>query len=462
VSGSWRDPDSSVYVSDRVLRGMTAPAAADWEALTATEFFPRLLQDGKVVDTASVDVRGRPPDAWSPRAEPWALWLEHDRVPIVSYPYEWSFSMLRDAALAHLDVLLAALDEGFTLKDGSAYNVQFVGSRPVFIDIGSFQPLTGPWEGYSQFCRTMLYPLLLGAHLGVPFQPLLRGRLDGLRAVEVAGLFRGLTRYRPGVLRNVLVQSFLERHASAPTGEVREALVSAGYDSRLVAAVARKLRRLVGRLSATRRASHWLGYRANSGYGEDDLLAKDGFVREALGPGAPHGLVLDLGTNDGRYAELAAATADHVVAVDADEAVIDDLYRRLRARGDEQILPLVLDVADMTGGLGWRGRERVAFDDRCRPDVVLALALVHHLVVGANVPLGEVVDWLAGFGARLVVEFAHPDDPMVRHLLGGKNPRVAADYRRELFEERLGERCRIEAAMQLPLGTRTLYVATPR
>jgi ribosomal protein L11 methylase PrmA len=172
--------------------------------------------------------------------------------------------------------------------------------------------------------------------------------------------------------------------------------------------------------------------------------------------------VLDLGANDGAYSRLAAELADYVVAVDSDEMVIDGLYRRLRAEGNEKILPLVMNLVDPSGGTGWRNRERAPFSERVRPDVVLALALVHHLTIAANVPLPEVVAWLRSFGGRLVVEFVHADDVQVRRLLGNKPPGLFDDYQQEAFERLLAEQFLVHEQQRLPNGTRTLYLAEPK
>lgn len=457
---SFRDPDSAVFHADGlVLRGLSERAAADWKQLAASDFFPALVAEGKVVATEPHD--GSAPPA--PRGGEWVQVLRHERVPVLSYPYEWPFAMLRDAATVQLDVLIAALGEGMSTKDGTAYNVQFVGSRPVFIDIGSFEPVHGPWPGYHQFCRTQLFPLLVQAHLGVPFQPFLRGSVDGLRPSDVAGMFRGVSRFRKGVLRNVALHSMLERRVTSSAQDVQKQLSGSGFGADLAKAVAGNLRKLVRGLDVEKRASTWSDYRDTCSYSDDDAAAKRRFVEAAL-TAERAGLVLDLGANDGEYSLLAAEHADHVVAVDGDEAVVDRLYRRLRAEGRDDVLPLVMDLTDPSGGLGWRNRERAPFVDRVAPDLTLALALVHHLAVGANIPLPQVVAWLTGFaarGGRLVVEFVHPDDPMVQRLLADKPPGLFDDYRRDAFEALLAERCTVERTETLPSGTRTLYLVRP-
>jgi hypothetical protein len=455
--GSFRDPASTVfYLDGRVLRGLDGEAAAEWRALQDTRFFPRLLEQGKVCPTEQVP---------APSGDgTWALVLEHERIPFVSYPYEWTFSMLRDAALLHLDILLDALDEGVTMKDGYAYNVQWRGTTPVFIDVVSFERLRGgePWAGYRQFCQTFLYPLLLQAYKGVAFQPLLRGQVDGIPPDQMRRLFSGRDQLRPGVLKHVTLHSAMQsRMSKAGTQNTREELEAAGFSVELNRATVRALRKLVAGLSWRPDASHWADYQQTSTYTDQERAAKSEFVDQALA-GRRLGLVWDLGCNDGTYSRIAARHAAGVVAVDVADDVIDGLYRRLRDEGEHRILPLVMNLTDPSPGIGWRGRERAPFFERARPDAVLALALVHHLALAANVPLPEVVDWLRSLDARVVVEFVDPADPMAERLLGNLKPGIHDAYQREAFERLLGERFDVERRLELPSGTRTLYAAVPR
>lgn len=454
--GSFRDPANRVFHrGDDVLRGLDEQAARSYRELAGTEFFRTLLATGKVCGTETV---GELPDA------PWATVLRHERIPFVSHPYEWSFGMLRDAALLHLEVLREALAAGFTLKDGSAYNIQWRGVEPVFIDVGSFERAREgePWAGYRQFCQTLLYPLLLGAHLGVDFQPWLRARVDGIEAEQLRPLFRGLRRLLPGVPTHLHLHGAMQRrHATATTTDVRDQLRAAGYSRDLALATVRGLTRLVDRLDRPPPGSHWADYQRTCGYSPEDRAGKERFVEAGLTAGPRPGLVLDLGANDGRYARLAARHADQVVAVEQDPAVVDRLYRHLRADRDRRILPLLMDLADPSPGGGWRGVERASFAARAAADVVLALAVVHHLAIGRNVPLPEVVDCLVGLvrpGGRILVEFVHPQDPMARRLLANKPAGLFPDYRPEVFARLLAARCRIERRVDLPTGTRTLYL----
>src|SRR6266508_1852073 len=367
---SFRDPASSVFYSNgRVLRGLSDRGAADWAQLAETEFFPRLVAEHKAVTTTVVE-RGSLPDdeAWSR----YKVVLEHERIPFVSYPYEWTFEMLRDAAELHLEILLAALDDGMTMKDGYAFNVQWRGAAPTFIDIGSFEPGGGPWVGYRQFCQTFLYPLLLEAHLGVPFQRFLLGNLDGLEPGDMRRLFPGRRRFKKGVFRNVYLHSVMQNRVTRSTQSVQRDLKQAGFSTELTKATAKKLLKMVRGLRSKRSASNWAEYRDTCSYSEADRVAKERFVETAAREQRP-ALAWDLGCNDGTFARLVAEHAGYVVAVDGDDVVVNGLYRSVRDEGPANVLPLVMNLVDPSPGRGWRNAERRAFTDRDQPDLVLAL-----------------------------------------------------------------------------------------
>jgi hypothetical protein len=451
--GSFRDPESRVFAAGPdIHRALSAEGLRDFEALADSG----LLGDPRIVGTELVPGAEAPDGLLGGGV---AAVLRHERVPFVSYPYEWSFSMLKDAAMLQLDLMLDALERGLVLKDATPYNVQFVGSRPVFIDVGAFERLRENelWAGYRQFCALYLYPLLLQALRGIAFQPWLRGSLEGIAAGQVRGALSFRDRFRRGVWTNVHLYARLERRDS-DAGGVRKAV--AGAERQIIAANVRKLRRLVARLEWEPPAGVWLDYGVGA-YAERDAARKAAFV-ERVTRAATWECVWDLGANTGTYARIAAGAAGHVVAIDADAGAIEVLYRRLRDTGDETILPLTMDLADPSPSLGWRGRERRSLPERGRPDLVLALALVHHLAIAANVPLREIVDWFGELGGTLVVEFPTREDAMVRKLLARKRAGLHADYDRGHFERCLAGAFDLRRCEELAGGTRVLYHATPR
>jgi len=352
-----------------------------------------------------------------------------------------------------------ALADGLTLKDATPYNVQWNGPRPVFIDVGSFERYREgtAWEGYRQFCQLQLYPLMLTAWKDVPFQPWLRGALEGITPAEMHSLLSLRDRFRRGVTTHVVLHRRLEARYADRAGEVKRELARAGFRKELVLANARKLRGIVERLEWRGGSAAWGDYTQTRTYTEADAGRKAEFVQDAVRAVEP-GLVWDLGCNDGTYSRLAAAEGAYVVAVDGDHAVVD----RLAREEDENLLPLVVDLADPSPSLGWRGAERRHLPARGRPDLTLALALVHHLAITRNVPLAELLDWFASLGGALVVEFVDPADSQAQRLLAAKRDGLHGDYTRAEFERLIAERFDVARAEELAGGTRVLYLAQPR
>jgi SAM-dependent methyltransferase len=461
--GSFRDPLSRVYVDDAgVWRGLSKEALADYEALAASAFFTAALDRGDVIGTELVD------DTAAHAAVPddWAAVLRHERIDVISYPYEWPFEMLRDAARLQLSLARGALAEKLITKDATPYNVQFAGTKPVFIDVGSFERLrpSEPWPGYRQFCELFLNPLLIQAVRDVPFQPLLRGSIHGISPATAADLLRGSGGLQKGVFTHVKLHARAERRYADADRErdVKAELKQAGFGPGLIDAQLRNLEKAVEALRWRQQASTWSDYGDRAHYSPEDLRAKEAFVTAAIDPDSPPPRVLDLGANDGRFSRLAvAAGAQSVIAVDSDDVVVDRLYRDLRAEGERRILPLVLDLSDPSPGLGWRGRERPPFVERVRPDLVLCLAVVHHLALTNTVPLDEIVGFLADFGSPLVVEFPHRDDVMAARLLARKRPGVFDAYDVTTWEQALARHFSVRTRETLPSGTRTLYLCYP-
>ena len=451
---SFRDPDSRVFYAPNgdVCRALSARGLNDWNQLAATTFFPKLVAEGRIVGTEL---------AREPAPSGFEAVLRHEPIPFVSYPYEWCFGMLREAALLQLDLVAAALAEDMILKDASPYNVQWRGARPVFVDVGSFERLREgePWVGYRQFCSLFLYPLVLQAWKGVPFNSWLRGSLEGIAPGELRALLSFRDRFRRGAFTHVVLHSRLDRRHQAAEG-VRRELKSAGFHKGLIEANVNGLRKLVRRLEWMPSASTWSGYEATTTYSEEDAERKAGFVRAAAASRRWR-LLWDLGCNDGRYTRIAAEHADYAVGVDGDSAVIERFYGELSREANETILPLTMNLADPSPGLGWRGVERSPLWERGRPDLTLCLAFLHHLAISGNVPLRDAVDWLRSLGGSLVVEFVTRDDPMAKRLLARKREGLHADYDRDVFERLLDDAFDVERTEELAGGTRVLYFARP-
>ena len=458
--GSFRDRSARVLVrEDGVFRLLTAEGLDAWNRAAREPFFNRLMSEGRLVETRQLS-RDEVEQLDLPE-DPAAV-LRHERIPFVSYPYEWSFEMLRQAALLHLKILTDALNSGLILKDASPYNVQFRGTRPVFIDIGSFVALTPgePWVAYRQFCELMLFPLLLQAYRHVDFQPILRGELEGISARQFLRWLSWRDLLRPGVFSHGWLQATLERHArGVSTNTVRD-LQASGFSTELIRRNLAKLTRLVERLDWKPEGTQWTNYRTDLPHVVQDGEAKSAFVRSVCDR-RRWSLVWDLGGNDGQFSRIAAETADTVVAMDRDHGCVERLYRGLHAEHSTTILPLCVNLANPSPAMGWRGVERKRLEERGRPDLVLCLGLIHHLVIGHNIPLTEVTDWLAGLGGEVVIEFPSRRDAMVRALLRNKRDQYS-DYSLGQLELALSRSFVIRDRATLPSAERTLLHAVPK
>ena len=453
--GSFRDRTARIFYRDgEVYRVLDDRADDDWRALSATAFFAAATERRDLVRTEQVDL-----DATAPGERPWAAMLRHERIPFVSYPYEWTLGMLRDAALLQLRLLREALDWGLSLKDGTAYNVQWFGAKPVFIDIPSFHRLRPgtPWLGYRQFCETCLYPLLLGVYRGIPFQRLLRGRIDGIEPETCLSMMSLRDYFRAGVLKHVVLQAKAQARFEDTRLDVKDELETAGFTAELIAANVRQTEKLVRRLQVPLADSEWSDYVDCGHYGAADQESKERFVRRAV-EHERRGLVWDLGCNTGTFSRIAAESADYVVALDADAASVERLYRELAGESRDDILPLVGHVADPSPARGWGGVERRSLPGRGTPDLVLCLALIHHVVISANVRMREFIASLGSLGADLVIEFVGKDDPMVQRLLRNKDD-LYDDYELPYFESCLAEHFVVERREEISGGSRVLYHA---
>ncbi|HEY7565612.1 MAG TPA: methyltransferase [Acidimicrobiia bacterium] len=459
--GSFRDPASRVYFDNgRVERLLSEEGERHWAALRSTDFFQRAVESGKLVPTTHEDVEERDSARHDLPFSP-AGKLVHDRVPFWSYPYEWSFSMLKAAATLQLDLLAAALESRLMIKDATPYNIAFNGVQPLFADIGSFRPYEDgePWLGYGQFCRLFLFPLMMRAHAGIPFQPLLRGSIDGIAPSHIRSVMRGRRLFRPGGLTDVLLQAKAERALAHSNRDLRRELTTAGFKIEMIEANIRRLQKVVERTNWRPSSSTWSDYGTCGHVGTQRAIKEDLIGRVLLA--RRHRLIWDLGANDGHFSKLAAPHADQVVAADADEFTIDRLFTDLRASGPANVLPLVLDLANPSPGLGWRGTERRPLEERGRPDLVLVLAILHHLVITANLPLSEVVAWLASLQAEVILEWVPPDDPMARQIAVNKRAaEIHHDYREDTLRELITPR--FVVASESPVEGRKLFHLVPR
>jgi hypothetical protein len=383
--------------------------------------------------------------------------LRPQRIPFVSYPYEWSFSQLKDAALLTLALQKRSLEHGLWLKDGSAYNVQFLAGRPVFIDSLSFEayPEGSPWVAYQQFCKHFLAPLALMAYRHVGLLGLLRCYVDGVPLDLASRLLPRRTWAVPGLLVHVHAHALsLRRYADTRPGAASARTRRVGKIALL--GLVDSLESAVRRLSWRPRGTEWAEYYEDTNYSPAAREHKAALIEEFIAAVAP-GCVWDLGANTGRYSRIAARRNVFTVAFDGDPAAVEKSYRACRAQGETHLLPLVMDLTNPSPDLGWDGEERMSLRARGPADLVMMLALVHHLAIGNNVPLDRIASALYRLGHALVIEFVPKSDSQVARLLARRED-IFPHYTEQDFEEAFRARFALRRRSPIRDSTRALYL----
>jgi hypothetical protein len=445
--GSFRDPSGHVFRRDgTVFRQVNACYRENYDALLSSGLYDALVRDGLLVSHAERGADGG--------AECYKV-IEPERIPFISYPYEWCFGQLRDAALATLAIQKTALSRGMSLKDASAFNIQFKGAAPVHIDTLSFERYVegSPWIAYRQFCEHFLAPLALMSFRDVRCSRLLRSYLDGV-PLELASrlLLRG-TRFSLSIQMHIHIHARMQKRYQG-AGLKSEARRISLFQ---VQALIDSLESCVRGLKSPVPESGWSGYYSMDSYSAAGFESKKSTVARFVEAARP-GTVWDFGANTGVFSRIAGGTSGAVLSIDSDHDAVELNYRQCRRDGEKGILPLWIDLMNPSGGLGWDNRERLPLKERGRPDMVIALALVHHLAIAQNVPLDMLADYFASIAGRwLVIEFVPKADPKVRLLLGSRAD-IFHGYTRSGFESAFAARFKILESVDVADSTRTLYL----
>jgi SAM-dependent methyltransferase len=458
-AGSFRDPSGFVFELDgRILRAVDDRCLQTVGELRDSGLLARLIEDGLLVPTTIVEEPELLHRLRTIYPEP-AGFLQHERIHPISYPYEWSPAMLADAGICTIDLQIRLLESGYSLKDATAYNIQFHRGRPVFIDIPSIEhpPRLDVWIALGQFGRMFTNPLLLNRHKGQSLRSYFLADLDGSDVSRVQRAFGRLELLSPRLLLDVTLPYWFGRRAArlddTQPRRLESRQTSPAAQIMNLRRLRSKLTRLAGKTCST---GHWVAYTDTCSYSdraEDCKLREVGRFLQEHRPVS----VLDVGSNTGRYSALAVEAGAQVVSIDSDADCIDRLYGETRGAG-RSLLPMCIDIANPSPAIGFCNRERARFLDRIQVDCVLALAVIHHLHVTANLPLAGIRDLFADIcGRHLVLEFVPTDDVMFRKLM---------QFRTDLYQEFTLQRClaifgeRFEILRQIPLddSPRTLLV----
>ena len=452
--GSFRDPGGRVYVSDdRVFRTVMSGAYDDFRSVSGTGVYQDLIEKQWLLPFAETSEIDLGLDAGDP-----VLILESRRLDVISYPFEWSFSALKTAALLHIDIHLSALEYGVTLSDATAYNIQFIGPEAVFIDHLSFKPYSEGeyWRGHRQFCEQFLNPLLLRAKCGIPHNDWYRGALEGISSSALSRVLPWYQVLSPRLLMHVVLPARFERLAiKSDTSSVSTSIRNLPFKLPAFRKLLNSLRAMISDLHLPGgEYTVWSQYAELAGYSDPEKIAKRSLVEQFVKQVRPK-LLWDIGCNTGDYSQLAlTAGAKQVVGFESDIGALDLAYDRAVAE-NLRFLPLFMDIANPSPAQGWRQSERMGLAQRGSPDAILALAVLHHLCIGRNIPLDDAVEFLVGVAPQGVIEFVPKEDPKVQQLLSMREDIFHA-YNEESFLHSLSSRSRLVKAETITKSGRKL------
>ena len=454
VRGSYRDPSGHVFTNEGAIYRQVN--------LSYQEHYDFLMDSGLYDDLASLGLMVRHQVVGHGAEESSDVYkiLKPEPVPFISYPYEWSFSQLKDAALTTLQIQSRALEFGMTLKDSSAYNIQFLHGKPVLIDTLSFQTYRegDPWVAYKQFCQHFLAPLALASYGHIGTSRLLQVFIDGFPLGLAHSLLPFRTRFRPSMQIHIHMHSrFQDKFANRTDAKNRR---EGSFKRNAFLGLLDSLRSAVQSLSWHPGKTEWLDYYEDEPYAKaaSDHKARllTGFLEEVK----PHS-VWDFGSNTGHFSRIASDMGIQTVAFDQDPAAVEENYKTSVNRNEANLLPLVLDLAVPSPKIGWANSERMDLVERGPADMLFALALVHHLAISGNVPLEMIAEFFGKLCNWAVIEFVPKEDGQLQRLLATRED-VFPSYTQEHFESEFSRFFEIKSVHRIVESQRTLYLMRVR
>lgn len=451
LSSSFRDPSGFLFSRDgEIYRQINKTYQANYDYLISSGLYQKLIDKRLLIPHQEVDIEPLLHDTAYKVIQP-------ERIEFISYPFEWCFTQLQDAALITLRVQNIALQYGMSLKDSSSYNIQFHNGKPLLIDTLSFEIYKEgqPWIAYRQFCQHFLAPLSLMAYKDFRLNQLLRDYIDGLPLDLTSRLLPAKTRLNFPVLMHI------HTHAASQKRMAGKELDSKGKMSRtsflgLLDSLESSIRKLKWQPSGT----EWGEYYQDNNYSVQGFKHKQKLVGEYLDVLNPK-RVWDLGANVGIFSRLASERGAFTIAFDSDQAAVEKNYLKCRQDREKNLLPLIIDLINPSPNIGWANRERMTIVERGPADTILALALIHHLAISNNVPLDRICKYFRSLGNSLIIEFVPKDDSQVKRLLVSRED-IFADYTRPAFENIFSRQFDIRRAERVQDSSRHIYLMVGR
>ncbi|GHT87801.1 nodulation protein NoeA [Spirochaetia bacterium] len=441
---SFRDPSGFVFEQEGIVYRKINPVYMDrYRRLVSSGLYEALVAARLLILHEELSGEGGN-----------GLLIRPEQVPFISYPYEWCFEQYRDAALATLRIQLLALNHGMILKDAGAYNIQFINGRALLIDTLSFDFYDeGPWAAYGQFCRHFFAPLMLMLHVDSRMGKMMQDYIDGIPLDLADRLLHGkggFAAWQHIHLHAVAVKTY--GHEGGKEGKPVRIILKKS----LLVSMIESLIRSIESLKPKKQITEWGDYYSATNYTDDSAKQKETLVGQYLDRIAPVSLAWDFGANDGRYSRLAINRGAYAVAFDIDPVAVNRNYLACRKAGDK-MLPLLFELTSPSPAIGFSNRERRTIAQRKKPDVILMLAVIHHLAISNNLPLEMLAAWLSSLGRYLIIEFVPKTDSQVTVLLKTQLD-IFPDYHEGGFEAAFGNYFQLCDKTPIRQSERTMYL----
>lgn len=448
LPGSFRDPSGFLFMSNGILyRQINFTYKDNYDLLMNSGLYENLTESALIIRHDEIDTDNLVSDNAYKLISP-------EIIPFISYPYEWSFSQLKDAALLTLNIQKKSLALGMSLKDSSAYNIQFKNGRPIFIDTLSFEKYKegSPWVAYRQFCQHFLAPLALMSYTDIRLNQLLRTNIDGIPLDLASSLLPGSTKIRFSLLTHIHMHAKSQKHYA----DKKIKADSKKFSKFSMLGLIDNLESSIKKLNWNPTGTEWADYYQGTNYSSAMLDQKKALVNDYIQKTQPE-IVWDLGANTGMFSDLAAQKGIKTISFDVDPSCVEMNYRECVKQNKINILPLLLDLTNPSPSIGWNNKERNSLVERGPADTIMALALIHHLAISNNVPLNNVAEFFAKIGRYLIIEFVPKSDSMVQRLLATRED-IFPDYNHDRFEKEFKEFFNILASQKIKDSERTIYL----
>ncbi len=448
---SFRDPSGSIFLlNNEIYRRVNPCYRENYEQLIDSGLYTKLISSDLLIQHDEV------PESIIEKNNSYKI-IKPKLIRWISYPFEWSFSQLKDAALTTLEIEKIALEYGMTLKDASGYNIQFIDDKAVFIDTLSFEKYKEgkPWTAYGQFCRHFLAPLALMNYVDIRLNQLLRTNIDGIPLDLASMLLPKKTFLNSGILSHIHFHSKFQQKYQG-NQKVSPTQYSGKFNKIAMLGLLDNLESTINNIKWKSTETAWGDYYRNNNYSEQAFDIKKKIVEEFIEKVKPTSL-WDLGANEGVFSQLASEKGIPTIAFDIDPFAVETNYRNIKTNHKKNQLPLLMDLTNPTTGFGWAGNERQGLNDRGPVDMILALAILHHLVIANNIPMIKVMEYFSSLGNWLIIEFVPKTDHQVQRLLSFRED-IFIDYTQENFESVFSNKFEIIDRIPIPDTQRILYL----